>query len=273
MRTCVTMALTEDLGLAGDITSGATIEPGQHSRACIVAKQSGVIAGIPLVIEAFQQRDQNAEVTTEIADGAAVSVGEEIARISGSSRALLSAERVALNYLGHLSGIATATNALVRAVEGTQARIVCTRKTTPGLRALEKYAVRCGGGFNHRFGLFDAVMIKDNHIVASGGITKAIENARANVGHLVKIEVEVATIEQLNEALAARADTILLDNMSPDLVAECVGIAAGRATLEASGNISLATVRAYAETGADVISSGWITHSAPRLDVSLEFWG
>lgn len=273
MRTCVSMALAEDLGLAGDITTCATIEPGSQSRACIIAKQSGVIAGLPLVIEAFRQRDPESDVTTEIADGAAVSVGEEIARITGNSRALLSAERVALNYLGHLSGIATATNALVKAVEGTQARIVCTRKTTPGLRALEKYAVRCGGGFNHRFGLFDAVMIKDNHIVASGGITKAIENARANVGHLVKIEVEVATIEQLKAALAARADTILLDNMSPDLVAECVGIAGGRATMEASGNISLATVRAYAETGVDVISSGWITHSAPRLDVSLEFWG
>lgn len=266
-------ALSEDLGLAGDITSMATISGDQQSRASIVAKQPGVIAGVELAVEAFCQRDDRVRVATEVADGAEVQPGEEILWVEGPARALLSAERVALNFLGHLSGIATATHQLVRAIDGTNARVVCTRKTTPGLRALEKYAVRCGGGFNHRFGLFDAVMIKDNHIVASGGITNAVQKARSTVGHLVKIEVEVTTIEQLNEALAAGAETILLDNMSPVKVAECVKIAAGRATLEASGNISLATVRSYAETGVDVISSGWITHSAPRLDLSLEFCG
>jgi nicotinate-nucleotide pyrophosphorylase (carboxylating) len=184
---------------------------------------------------------------------------------------VLTAERVALNFVGHLSGIATATRALVDAVAGTRARIVCTRKTTPGLRALEKYAVRCGGGFNHRFGLDDAILIKDNHIAAAGGIAPAVERARAGAAHMLKIEVEVDTLEQLEEALALRVDTILLDNMAPPELLRAVALARGRAVLEASGNVTIATVRAIAETGVDYISSGAITHSAPNLDVALDF--
>ena len=186
-------------------------------------------------------------------------------------RLLHSAERVALNFLGHLSGIATATAALVDAVKGTNAKIVCTRKTTPGLRAFEKYAVRCGGGHNHRFGLYDAVMIKDNHIAAVGGIKKAIEACRASIGHMVKIEVEIDGLDQLDAALSGGADVILLDNMKTDDMKRAVAINAGRAILEASGNVTIDTVRAIAETGVDVISSGWITHSAPSLDVGLDF--
>lgn len=184
---------------------------------------------------------------------------------------MLTAERVALNFVGHLSGIATATRALVDAVARTRARIVCTRKTTPGLRALEKYAVRCGGGFNHRFGLDDAILIKDNHIAAAGGIASAVERARAGSAHMLKIEVEVDTLEQLETALALGVDTILLDNMTPDRLARAVAIASGRAVLEASGNVTLETVRAIADAGVDYISSGAITHSAPSLDVALDF--
>jgi nicotinate-nucleotide pyrophosphorylase (carboxylating) len=200
-----------------------------------------------------------------------VAPGTLLATISGTARAVLTGERVALNFAGHLSGVATATRALVDAVSGTDARIVCTRKTTPGLRLLEKYAVRCGGGFNHRFGLDDAVLIKDNHLVAAGGIKPAIERVRAGLGHMAKVELEVDTLAQLEEALALGIDTILLDNMPPETLRQAAAMAKGRATLEASGNITLATVRAVAETGVDYISSGAITHSATNLDLGLDF--
>ena len=194
-----------------------------------------------------------------------------LATIKGSARSILTAERVALNFAGHLSGIATATRAMVDAAAGTKARIVCTRKTTPGLRVLEKYAVRCGGGFNHRFGLDDAVLIKDNHLVATGGIAPAIARVRAGLGHMAKIELEVDTLAQLDEALSLGIDTILLDNMAPQVLRQAVALTKGRAVLEASGNVTLTTVRAIAETGVDYISAGSITHSAPNLDLGLDF--
>jgi nicotinate-nucleotide pyrophosphorylase (carboxylating) len=191
--------------------------------------------------------------------------------LEGPARGILGGERVALNFTGHLSGVATVTRALVDAVKGTRSRIVCTRKTTPGLRVLEKYAVRCGGGFNHRFGLDDAVLIKDNHLIAAGGIKPAIERVRAATGHMVKIELEVDSLAQLEEALSLGVDTVLLDNMKPETLKQAVALAKGRAVLEASGNVTLSTVRAIAETGVDYISSGAITHSAPSLDVALDF--
>jgi len=219
----------------------------------------------------FGLLDPAVQFERAVADGDVVPAQTTLARISGPARAILTGERTALNLLGHLSGVATATRALVHAVAGTHAGIVCTRKTTPGLRALEKYAVRCGGGSNHRFGLDDAVLIKDNHLVAAGGVQPAIERARAMVGHLVKIECEVQTIAQLEEALLARADAILLDNMTPAELAEAVKRIRGRAISEASGGITLETVRAVAESGVNLISVGWITHSAPSLDVALDF--
>lgn len=267
----VRRALAEDLGDAGDITTLACIPAAARSRAVIAARTSGVIAGVELARTAFRLVDPRVEVAVERDDGARVQRGDIALRIEGPSRGILTAERVALNFLGHLSGVATATSALVEAVKGTKARIVCTRKTMPGLRAFEKHAVRCGGGANHRFGLYDAMMIKDNHIVAAGGITRAMTAARAAAGHLVKVEIEVDGLEGLKEALAAGADVILLDNMSADDMKKAVALNAGRAVLEASGNVSLKTVRAIAETGVDVISSGAVTHSAPVLDLGLDF--
>jgi nicotinate-nucleotide pyrophosphorylase (carboxylating) len=264
-------ALAEDLGRAGDITSELTIPPEARSVATLAARKPGTIAGLVAAEMAFRLVDPSLTFETHKPDGSTVEAGVVLATISGTSRAVLTGERVALNFAGHLSGIATATRALVDAVSGTNARIVCTRKTTPGLRLLEKYAVRCGGGFNHRFGLDDAVLIKDNHLVAAGGIKPAIERVRAGLGHMAKIELEVDTLDQLEEALNLRIDTILLDNMPPDVLRQAVALAKGRATLEASGNITLATVRAVAETGVDYISSGAITHSATNLDLGLDF--
>jgi nicotinate-nucleotide pyrophosphorylase (carboxylating) len=267
----IRMALVEDLGRAGDITSELTIPTGQVSMARIVARKAGVVAGLAAATLTFQLVDSSLSVRPEAQDGDSVDRGTTLLALEGSSRNLLTAERVALNLLGHLSGVATATRALVDAVAGTKARIVCTRKTTPGLRILEKYAVRCGGGFNHRFGLDDAVLIKDNHIAAAGGLKTAVERAFAGIGHMLKVEVEVDTLTQMEEALSLGVGTILLDNMSPATLREAVRINAGRATLEASGNVTLATVRAIAETGVDYISSGAITHSAPNFDVGLDF--
>ena len=264
-------ATSEDLGDAGDITTQATIPAGARSNAVIAARKDGVIAGVDLAQAAFRLIDPAIALTTETDDGERVSDGEVVLQIEGPTRGILTAERVALNFLGHLSGVATATAALVNAVEGTNAKIVCTRKTTPGLRAFEKYAVRCGGGHNHRFGLYDAVMIKDNHIAAVGGVKKAIEACRAAVGHMVKIEVEIDGLDQLDAALAGGADIVMLDNMSTDDMKKAVALTKGRAVLEASGNVTVKTVRAIAETGVDVISSGWITHSAPSLDLGLDF--
>lgn len=267
----VARALKEDFGDAGDITTNATIPANAQAKAVIAARKPGVVAGVDAAVAAFRMTDPAIELTIEKDDGERVQKSDVILSINGSARGVLSAERVALNFLGHLSGVATATSALVGAVSGTSAKIVCTRKTTPGLRALEKYAVRCGGGHNHRFGLYDAVMIKDNHIVAAGGIAKALAAARAAVGHMVKVEIEVDGLDQLEEALAHSADVVLLDNMAPADLKRAVEINKGRAILEASGNVTIATVRAIAETGVDVISSGWITHSAPNLDLGLDF--
>ncbi|HTT85000.1 MAG TPA: carboxylating nicotinate-nucleotide diphosphorylase [Rhizomicrobium sp.] len=267
----VRRALEEDLGRAGDITSDLIVPPDQTASARLVARAPGTIAGLSCAECAFRLVDATVRLDAVVHDGARVTAGEIISVVAGRTRALLGAERVALNFLGHLSGIATATRELVDAVSGTKARIVCTRKTTPGLRVIEKYAVRCGGGFNHRFGLDDAVLIKDNHIAAAGGIGPAVERVRRGLGHMVGIEVEVDTLDQLDEALALDVRTILLDNMTPAELAKAVQRAHGRAVLEASGGVTLATVRAIAETGVDCISSGAITHSARNLDVALDF--
>ena len=264
-------ALEEDLGRAGDITSELTVPADQRRSAKLVARQAGTICGLVAARCAFGLVDTTLKFDVIAADGSNVQATTVLATIEGPARSLLTAERVALNFVGHLSGVATATRTLVDAVTGTKARIVCTRKTTPGLRLLEKYAVRCGGGFNHRFGLDDAVLIKDNHLVAAGGIKPAIARVRAGLGHMAKIELEVDSLTQLEEALGLGVDTILLDNMKPDDLKRAVAMANGRATLEASGSITLSTVRAVAETGVDYISSGAITHSAPNLDVALDF--
>lgn len=273
IEAAIKQALAEDLGDAGDITTNACVDPRATTKASIVARKAGVLSGIDCAIETFGICHVfGFPPKLHKQDGERVAKGDVILELdNGPARSILTAERVALNFLGHLSGIATATAALVDAVEGTKAKIVCTRKTTPGLRALEKYAVRCGGGHNHRFGLYDAVMIKDNHIAAVGGVKKAIEACRAAVGHTVKIEVEIDGLDQLDAALSGGADIIMLDNMTTDDMKKAVAEVNGRAILEASGNVTVDTVRAIAETGVDVISSGWITHSAPCLDLGLDF--
>ena len=267
----VRAALEEDLGRAGDITSQLTVPAGRHAMAKLVARKPGRIAGLICAETAFRLVDPAVTFDVALADGSDVAAGATLATISGPAVGILTAERVALNFLGPLSGTATLTAQLVKAVEGTKARIVCTRKTLPGLRALQKYAVRCGGGFNHRFGLDDAAMIKDNHVQAAGGIAAAVARLRAGLGHMVKIEVEVDRLDQLEEALSNGVDTLLLDNMSLEDLRRAVSLAKGKAVLEASGNVTLQTVRAIAETGVDYISSGAITHSAPNLDIGLDF--
>jgi nicotinate-nucleotide pyrophosphorylase (carboxylating) len=267
----VTRALAEDLGRAGDITSVATVPADLSGRAVVAARAEGVISGLPLVDAAFRRLDPNVKLTGHVHDGAAVAAGTALMTVEGNARGLLGAERTALNFVTHLSGIATATAAFVRLVSGTRARVCCTRKTTPGLRALQKYAVRCGGGFNHRFGLDDAVLIKDNHIAVVGGITAVLARARAAVGHMVRIEIEVDTLEQLREVLdAGGADVVLLDNMDTAKLAKAVALVAGRLVTEASGNITHATAAAVAATGVDYLSSGAITHSSVNLDVGLD---
>ncbi len=266
----VKAALLEDWGRAGDVTSQATLPSGAKASAVIAARKPGVLAGLGFAESAFRQTDASLRFEPVLSDGNRLSPGDVVARIEGPARALLSAERVALNFLGHLSGIATATSRFADLIAHTKADIVCTRKTTPGLRAFEKYAVKCGGGANHRFGLDDAILIKDNHIAVAGGVSKAVEAAKAFAGHLVKIEVEVDTLEQLEEALAAGPDVVMLDNMPPETLKKAVKLAGGRVKLEASGGIELDTVKAVAESGVDLISSGWITHSAPVLDLGLD---
>jgi nicotinate-nucleotide pyrophosphorylase (carboxylating) len=264
-------ALLEDLGLAGDVTSAAVIPATHRSRVAMVTRQPGVVAGLDASELAFQLVDPGITMTRHVPDGTKVEAGEVIATIEGPSRGLLTAERTALNFLGHLSGIASVTGGIVEAIAGSKASIVCTRKTTPGLRALEKYAVRAGGGMNHRFALYDAVLIKDNHVAIAGGVVEAIRRAKAGVGHMVKIEVEVDTLEQLREAMAEGVDAVLLDNMAPDQLREAVDIVAGRAITEASGRITRATAAAIAASGVDLISVGWLTHSAPTLDIGLDW--
>jgi nicotinate-nucleotide pyrophosphorylase (carboxylating) len=266
----IAAALAEDLGTAGDLTTLTTIPADARAEGLIGSRADGCAAGVDLAARVFAAVDTSLEVEVLKGDGARIEAGDILMRVRGPARGLLTAERVALNYLGHLSGIASLTRRFVDAVDGTGARIACTRKTLPGLRAVQKFAVRCGGGHNHRFGLHDAVMVKDNHIVAAGGIAPAVAAARAGIGHTVTIEVEVDTIAQLDEALAAGADIILLDNMDTTTLRAAVQRADGRAVLEASGNVRLETVRAIAETGVDVISSGALTHSAPNLDIGME---
>ena len=263
-------ALEEDLGDAGDLTTLATVPGDASGVATISSRRDGRAAGVELARRVFRTVDPALRIATHRHDGDALAPGDAILTVRGAAASLLTAERTALNLLGHLSGVATATHALVAAVEGTGCRIACTRKTLPGLRAAQKHAVLCGGGSNHRFALSDAVMIKDNHVVAAGGIGPALRAVHARVGHLVKIEVEIDRLDQLEDALTGGADVVLLDNMSEEELREAVRTTGGRAVLEASGNITQATVRGVAKTGVDVISSGWITHSAPNLDIGLE---
>lgn len=264
-------ALTEDLGRAGDITTDAIIPPDAVAKAVIAAREVGVVAGLIAADLAFKLIDARVKLTPRAPDGSKIQKGGTICELSGPARAILTAERVALNFLGHLSGIATATNTIAERIEGTKARIICTRKTTPGLRILEKYAVRCGGGLNHRFGLDDAVLVKDNHIQAVGGVAAAVKMLRGRLGPMVKIELEVDTLEQLEEALEAGIDAILLDNMTPETMVKAVAITKGRAALEASGGVTLERARAIAEAGVDYMSSGALTHSVRSLDVGLDF--
>lgn len=267
----VKTALEEDLGTAGDLTSCTTVGGDVQAVADVVVRRAGTIAGLSVAAHAFALVDPDLQIEFLASDGATVEPETAVLRVSGKARSVLTGERTALNFLGHLSGVATETRKLVDAVSHTKVRICCTRKTTPGLRALEKYAVRCGDGFNHRFGLGDGLLIKDNHIVAANGIMAAVSEAKAKVGHMVKIEVEVDRLDQIEPALKGGADVILLDNMTPPTMAKAVGLIGGRAVVEASGSITVETVAAVAESGVDVISVGWITHSAPTLDVGLDF--
>jgi nicotinate-nucleotide pyrophosphorylase (carboxylating) len=267
----VRRALDEDLGRAGDITSIATIPETTRAHAILVARQGGVIAGLPLAVATFQKLSADINIQAHFRDGGAVAAGVHLLTISGPARAILAGERCALNFVGRLSGIATLTSEYVRHTAGSNLRICCTRKTTPGLRALEKYAVRCGGGFNHRFGLDDAILIKDNHIAVAGGITPVLKRARAHAGHLVKIEIEVDTLAQLREVLdTGLADVVLLDNMDIAGLSEAVKLAQGRVVLEASGGVTQSTIAKIAATGVDYASSGALTHSAVNFDVALD---
>ena len=270
----VRLALEEDLGRAGDITTDAIIDSEEHSNAHFVARQDGVIAGLDLAALTFSLLDTNAKLNKTAADGACVRSGDLIATVTGTTRALLMGERTALNFLGRLCGIATATAEMVSAVAAYETDIVCTRKTTPGHRILEKYAVRVGGGINHRFGLDDAMLIKDNHVIAAGGIVPALQRARAAVGHLVKIEIEVDTLDQLDNVLRLHpngADVVMLDNFSAAEVKEAVKRINGRLLTEISGGITLSSVAELAAAGADLISSGALTHSVKTLDIGLDF--
>jgi nicotinate-nucleotide pyrophosphorylase (carboxylating) len=271
LEAAVDRALAEDLGRAGDVTSIATIPPGTPSRTVLVARKPGTISGLPLVAACFRRLSPEIEIKAKARDGETVAAKTVLMHINGDARAVLSAERVALNFLQHLSGIATATSTYVRAIGKGKTRICCTRKTTPGLRALEKYAVRCGGGFNHRFGLDDAMLIKDNHIAVAGGIRAVLERARASAGHLVKIEIEVDSLEQLAEVLdCGLADVVLIDNFDVASMKKAVAMVAGRLVIEASGGITLDNIAEIAATGVDYASSGALTHSAQALDVGID---
>ncbi|MBZ5498170.1 MAG: carboxylating nicotinate-nucleotide diphosphorylase [Acidobacteriia bacterium] len=266
----VRRALLEDLGRAGDLTTDAIVAAGEEAVASMIARAPGRIAGLEVAVCAFRCLDARVRAEILVADGSDAPAGEHLAVVSGPARAILSAERTALNFLGRLCGIATATRGIVAAVAHTGAQVVCTRKTTPGLRSLEKYAVRAGGGANHRFGLDDAVLIKDNHRLIAGGITEAVRRVRRHAGHMVKIEVEVDTLVELEEALGLGVDAILLDNMPVDMLAQGVHLARGKALTEASGGITPANAAAIAATGVDLLSVGWLTHSSAALDVSLD---
>lgn len=267
----VRAALVEDLGRAGDVTTDSLISPDAVARVQLVSREDGVIAGLRCAELAWRLVDPRIQVEVHLPDGSRVAPGSVIATASGPARGLLTGERVALNFLGQLSGVATATARIADAIAHTRAMVADTRKTVPGLRALQKYAVRCGGGANHRFGLDDAALIKDNHIAVAGGVRAAVEAARANCGHLVKIEVEVDNLVQLRELLELRVDAVLLDNMGPELLREAVALVDGRMITEASGRITVETAVPLAEAGVDLISSGALTHSARVLDVGLDY--
>jgi nicotinate-nucleotide pyrophosphorylase (carboxylating) len=266
----VRAALLEDISHGGDLTTDAIVPSDERATAQIVARKAGVSAGVDAARITFTLLDPDAQIDVRVSDGARVQPGEAIATISCSARALLTGERTALNIMCRLSGIATATRTLADLIADYPAQIVCTRKTTPGLRVLEKYAVRCGGGSNHRFGLDDGVLIKDNHLALAGSIAEAVAKVRSRAGHMVKIEVEVDTLDQLREALQTGIDAVLLDNMTPKQLAQAVDLAGGRAITEASGTVTAEKVVAIARSGVDLISSGWITHSAPALDLGLD---
>jgi len=263
-------ALAEDLGRGGDLTTDAVVPAASLSRGRVISRAAGVVAGLAPGASVFQLLDPDLEVTFEVSDGDHVVAGSVLMTVSGRTRPILTGERTALNLVGRLSGVATLTRAFVDAVAGSGARVSCTRKTTPGLRTLEKYAVRCGGGTNHRFGLDDAVLVKDNHVAVAGSVRAAVERARAAVGHTVIVEVEVDTLEQLGEALEVGADAVLLDNMNIDELRRAVEMVGGRLVTEASGGITLDTAAAAAATGVDLLSIGALTHSAPSLDLTLE---
>lgn len=269
LKNTIEQAFAEDLG-PGDVTSEATVPADSTSAAVMLAKQHLVLAGLDVAREVFHYIDSAVQFLPFAKDGDVIHAGTEIAKLSGNTRALLAGERVALNLLQHLCGIATLTAKYVERVKGLKAEVLDTRKTLPGLRQLEKYAVRMGGGRNHRFGLYDGLLIKDNHIKAAGGIIKAVERAQKKAHHLLKIEVETRTLDEVVEALAVGADVIMLDNMPIDIMREAVKLVAGRALVEASGNVTLETIRPIAETGVDFISSGSLTHSAPAADISMK---
>lgn len=266
----VRAALEEDFGRAGDITSMATIPASAKARAVIATRKPGVVSGVDVARAAFRMVDPAVSFTVLNEDGASIAAGDVVARIEGPARALLSAERVALNFLGRMSGIATLTQRHASLIAHTKAKVCCTRKTTPGLRAFEKHAVRCGGGMNHRFGLDDAFLIKDNHIAVCGGVANALRAAKREAGHLVKIEIEVDTLDQLRSVIAEGADVVLLDNMTNDQLREAVAMIDGRMRAEASGGVNLDTIKGIAETGVDLISVGALTHSASVLDLGLD---
>lgn len=266
----VRSALAEDLGRAGDVTSDSVIPPGTQARFALVCRDEGVLAGMDLAALAFELIDPSAEFVVHRRDGDHVSPGTELAHVSGAARSLLTAERTALNFLGHLSGVATATATIAEAIAHTQTSVCCTRKTTPGLRAVEKHAVRAGGGANHRFGLDDAILVKDNHIAVAGSLGEAVRRAKAFAGHLMPIEVEVDSLEQLSELLADPVTAVLVDNFSPEMAAQAVAAVDGTMVVEASGRITAETAPALAEAGVDLVSAGWITHSAAVLDIGLD---
>lgn len=264
-------ALEEDLGRAGDLTTDGVVSPTSRARAALAARGPGVVAGLDVAALAFTMLDPNVRIAVDRPDGKWVEKGERVALIEGPARAILSGERTALNIMSRLSGIATTTANMVAGVAGTKAKIICTRKTTPGLRTLEKYAVRVGGGMNHRFGLDDAALIKDNHIAIAGGIEEAVAGVRTRAGHMVKIQVEVDTLEQLSAVIPLEVDAVMLDNMDPATMREAVELVDGRMIVEASGGITPETVARVAATGVDLISSGALTHSVKALDLGLDF--
>jgi nicotinate-nucleotide pyrophosphorylase (carboxylating) len=266
----VRAALLEDLGRAGDLTTDSIVPADARTTCALVARQPGVVCGLDFAEWAFRLIDPRIEFRTTLPDGSRLKPGDLIATVTGPARGILTGERVALNFLTHMSGVASATRRIADVIEGTKAQVCCTRKTMPGLRAAQKYAVRVGGGSNHRFGLDDAVLIKDNHVAIAGGVKPAVERARAGVGHLVKIELEVDTLDQLREAMDLGVDAVLLDNMGPDMLREAVGIVAGRAITEASGSIRLENALQIARSGVDLMSAGWLTHSAQVLDIGLD---